>query len=233
MEKIKAFFKTDEAYREQLGRYDKADGVLAIAYFILFMAVYYIMGRIMLATGIYLGVPCNIFLALIPIGIVLLRKQKLSSLGLTGGKIKQAILFSVSVGLLYFVILGILPGILSGAEINKISAILYHIFYYFVIIGFVEEIAFRGFIQTRIYGLIQNDAAAVLITAVLFALMHIPFQMAVHQMGFFSYLSIFVMNMPFLILWHIVFNFIHRKFNSIYGNTICHGFMDMCSGVFL
>lgn len=233
MEKIKNFFKTDESYREQLDKYDKLDSMLAILYFVLFMAAYYFMGCIMREKGIYLGLYCNAVLALVPIGIVLLRKQKLSSLGLTGGKIKQAVLFSGVLGVLFLAIGGILPGVLAGAELNQLTVILYNIFYYFIIIGLVEEIAFRGFIQTRIYGLIKNDIAAVLVTAVMFALMHIPFQMAVYQMGPGQYfMTVFLGNMPFLILWHIVFNFMQRKFNSIYGNTVFHGFMDLCTGLF-
>jgi len=233
LRKIKNFFKTDERYREQLDEYDKLDGLLAILYFVLFMAAYYFMGCMMQKSGIYLGLYCNIVLALLSIGVVLLRKQKLSSLGLTGGKIKQAVLFSGVLGVLFLAAGGILPGVLAGAKFNQLTVILYNIFYYFIIIGLVEEIAFRGFIQTRIYGLIKNDIAAVLVTAVMFALIHIPFQMAVHQMNFGQYfMTVFIGNMPFLLLWHIVFNFMQRKFNSVYGNTILHGFMDLCSGLF-
>lgn len=229
MEKIKTFFKTDAQYNAQLNTYDKTDGIFAILYFALFMAVYYIMGLVMTNTGIYLGLPCNLLLALLPIVYVLLRHQKLSSLGLTGGKIRQAVLFGGILGLIFFAVGGILPGITSGARLRDVTAILYNIFYYFVIIGLVEEIAFRGFIQTRLYGLIKNDIAAVLVGAIMFALMHIPFQLAAHQMNFAGLLA----NAPFLIFWHIFFNFLHRKFNSIYGNTLFHGFMDLCSGIFL
>lgn len=229
MEKIRAFFKADTQYKAQLNTYDKTDGIFAILYFILFMAAYYIMGLVLANTGIYLGIPCNVVLALLPVVYVLLRRQPLSSLGLTGGRIRQAILFAGILGLIFFTAGGILPGITSDARLRSVSSILYNIFYYFIIIGLVEEIAFRGFIQTRIYGLIKNDIAAVLVGAVMFALMHIPFRLAAHQLNFAGFLA----NAPFLIFWHIFFNFLHRKFNSIYGNTVFHGFMDLCSGIFL
>lgn len=229
-EKIRNFFRIDERYqyRTQLDAYDRTDGIFALLYFALFMIVYYIMGLILTTTGVYLGLPCNLFLGLLPVVYALLRKQKLSSLGLTGGKILPAVSFCGTLGLVYLIVAGILPGILSGAQPGSAADILYNIFYYFIIIGLVEEIAFRGFIQTRIYGLIKNDVAAVLVTAVMFALMHLPFQLAGHQMRFLD----FLVNVPFLIFWHIFFNFLHRRFNSIYGNTIFHGFMDLCSGIF-
>lgn len=228
MDKFRTFFKSDAQYKAQLCTYDKTDGIFAILYFALFMAAYYIMGLVMTNTGIYLGIPCNVILALLPIVYVLLRRQKLSSLGLTGGRIRQAIFWGSILGLIIFVG-GIIPDVTSGARLLDAAKILYHVFYYFIIIGLVEEIAFRGFIQTRIYGLIKNDVAAVLVSAVMFALMHIPFQLAAHQMNFAGFLA----NAPFLIFWHIFFNFLHRKFNSIYGNTIFHGFMDLCSGIFM
>lgn len=232
-QKIKRFFKTDEAYNDDLKKYTKTDGMIAILYYLVFMITYYLMGRVYAEKQIYLGIVCNIGLAILSILLVLIRKQKLRTLGLTLRKQKQAVIFGTVLGLILVFVNNVIPAILSGSQFTRISNLLYNTFYYFIIIAFVEEIAFRGFIQTRIYGLIKNDLIAVIVVSLMFSFMHIPFQMALSATNLVTFLANNVIWLLLLLLWHIIFNFLHRKNNNIITNTIFHGFMDWGSSLFL
>lgn len=232
-QQIKRFFQTDDTYKEDITKYTKVDGIIAVVYYLLFMIAYYIMGRVYAEKQIYLGITFNIGLAVLCIMIVLLRKQKIGTLGLTFKKMKQAVILGVVLGVLIVLTNNVIPGITTECQFNQITKILFDTFYYFVIIAFVEEIAFRGFIQTRIYGLIKNDFIAIIVVSLMFSLMHIPFQMALADTNIPSFISTNVAWLILLFLWHIIFNFLHRKYNCIFTNTIFHGFMDWGNNLFV
>jgi membrane protease YdiL (CAAX protease family) len=165
-------------------------------------------------------------MAILCIVITWLRKQKISTLGLNFKKAKQSIVLGTILGILIVLINNVIPGIISGCHLNQFSQLLYKAFYYFIIIAFVEEITFRGFIQTRIHGLIKNKNMAIIIVALMFSLMHIPFQMAIANTTMLSFVANNAVWLILLFFWHIVFNFLHKKYNCILTNTIFHGFGD-------
>jgi membrane protease YdiL (CAAX protease family) len=191
------------------------------------------MGRVYVEKKIYLGIICNIGIAILCIIIIRLRNQKISTLGLTFKKVKQSITLGMILGTLIVFANNVIPSITSGCSLNQLTQIFYNAFYYFIIIAFVEEIAFRGFIQTRIYGLIKNDILAIITVSLMFSLMHIPFQMAMADTAILSFISGNVTWLILLFFWHIIFNFLHKKYNCIFTNTIFHGFMDWGNSLFI
>ncbi|ROR30398.1 hypothetical protein EDD66_10249 [Mobilisporobacter senegalensis] len=231
-EKMSTIFRGNKNYYEEIKQYNMIDGILAIVLFLFHYVLYYFMGYLYLTRNIYLGEILNMTLVLITIWIVKLRKQKLSSIGITKYMLKQAIIMGCITGFLYLFFGAILPGIIQGRDWNSPLTILNKIFFFFIIIGFVEELIFRGFIQTRLHGLIHNEIGVTVIAGILFSLMHIPFQMALVGMSTFQYIYNNVITLLILIVWHIVFTFLYKKFNSIVTGTLFHGFMDMCSGLF-
>ncbi|WP_426351131.1 CPBP family intramembrane glutamic endopeptidase [Alloiococcus sp. CFN-8] len=232
MGKIRSFFSVDNHYKEEVRNYTRIDGIIAIVYYVFLMVAYFSMGQILLKKQIYLGVVVNLLLVLVCILIVLLRKQKLSSLGITKEKLKNSIILGSFLGGLFLVFNGIIPVLFSKRELISADMVLYNIFYYFVIIGFVEELIFRGFIQTRLYGIIKNDFLAIIIAGVMFSLMHIPFQMSLVNMRLFQYFSENILQLIILVGWHVFFNFLYKKYNSIFTGTIVHGFMNFSSNLF-
>lgn len=90
----------------------------------------------------------------------------------------------------------------------------------------MEELAFRGYLQTRMYGLIKRDGLAIIVVAFMFSIMHIPFQMAVNNKNVLEFISGNITLLIFTFIYHVVFNMIHRKYNNIAGNTLFHGFMN-------
>jgi uncharacterized protein len=224
--RIKQFFAVDSNYNESTSEYTKTDGIIAVIYYLNLMFSYYFMGRVYVEQGIYLGIICNIVLVVICIGLVLVRRQKINSLGLSYKKLKQSLLLGLVLGLFFILFNNIIPGIAGDYHFAQISKILYNIFYYFVIIAFMEELAFRGYLQTRMYGLIKRDGLATIVVAFMFSIMHIPFQMAVNNKNVLEFISGNITLLIFTFIYHVVFNMIHRKYNNIAGNTLFHGFMN-------
>ncbi len=232
MGKIRSFFSVDNHYKEEAKNYTRIDGFICAVYYAIFMITYYFMGKLYLSKKIYLGTGINLLLALICILIVLLRKQKLSSLGITKYKLKSSIILGSFLGILFVVFNGIIPALFSKAELISADMLLYNIFYFFIVIGFVEELIFRGFIQTRLYGIIKNDFLAIIIAGVMFSFMHIPFQMSLVNMSFFQYFSENILQLIIYVVWHVLFNFLYKKYNSIFTGTILHGFVNFSSSLF-
>jgi membrane protease YdiL (CAAX protease family) len=217
---IKRFFSTDSSYKEQIAHYDKIDGMLALALYAVLMVAYYFMGILFVQKNLYLGVPINLLMIVLCIVLVLIRKQRLNSIGVTAKNVGRALLIGMVFGILFSLAMNVIPSILTGGKVITLSAALYNIFYYFVVIALSEEIVFRGYIQTRIYGLIKHDILAIFITAFLFYAMHLPFQMVAYGM------QINIVNMVTMIALHFVMNFLYRKYNSLAAPTIFHGLLD-------
>lgn len=217
---IKQFFSTDKSYKEMISRYTKTDGVLAIALYVFLMVSYYFMGLLFVQKQIYLGIPVNLLFIIICIVLVLSRKQKLASVGITLKNIKKALLTGALLGIIFSFFMNVLPNILAGGKIITHNQALHNIFYYFIVISLSEEVVFRGYIQTRIYGLIKNDILAVIVAGLLFYAMHLPFQMPVNGM------QINLINMAIMVVLHILMNFLYRKYNSLAAPTVFHGLLD-------
>lgn len=229
---IKSFFITDKSYKEDVLNYVKVDAYIALIFYVFFMIMYYFMGRVYAERQIYLGVWINIILTVICLIIIKVRKQKLSSVGFTMYKMKKSLILGSVLGVMLLITSSILPNLLAGNRMIGVKEFLYNIFYYFIIIGLVEELIFRGYIQTRMYGLINKRTPAILITAVLFMLMHIPFQMGNSNMGLFEFIANNAIWLLITAVWHVVFDFLYRKYNNILAGTIFHGFMNFGNSLF-
>jgi membrane protease YdiL (CAAX protease family) len=132
----------------------------------------------------------------------------------------------VVLGIILSLIICVLPDILSGGKIISANQALYNIFYYFIIISLTEEVIFRGYIQTRLYGLIKNDNLVVFVTGFLCYTMHLPYQVPVNGM------QINLINMVFMVAMHFMMNFIYRRYNSLAGPTVFHGLLDWGGNLF-
>ena len=217
---INKFFSTNDDYKVMLSHYTKTDGLLAVTMYVLLMILYYFLGVLFIQKQIYLGIPVNLLLIVACIILVLMRKQKLASIGFTLKNIGKSLVTGTVLGVIFSFFMNVLPSILSGGKLISFNQALYNIFYYFIIISLTEEVIFRGYIQTRIYGLIKNDRLAVTVTGFLFYTMHLPFQMPVNGM------QINLINMIVIVALHFVMNAIYRKYNSLAGPTVFHGILD-------
>lgn len=218
-------------YEGMNARYTRFDGALALGFYLLLLGIYAFDGLLLLRTGLHLGIWTNLFLTLLCIALVLLRRQGLASIGFTKKRLASSLLCGFGFGLLLFLVF-ISPQLFAKRPLADTRTIFYNLFYYFFIIGLSEEIIFRGYIQTRIHAFFRSDKAATVVGALLFGLMHIPFQAASRGMSLPAFLQSnwSMVLIPFL--WHFVLNFLYRKFNSIAAPTILHGFMNFSTSIF-
>ncbi len=222
----------DENYKQTVSQYTKYDAICAIGIYLGVMVSYYVMGILYSKYNMYLGVHVNIAIGILCVVLVLARKQKLSSIGFTTNNLKRSVLIGSGLGLC-ITLINVVPNMVVHSQFVSIGRFVYNTFYYFIVIALVEEIIFRGYIQTRIYGLIKNNVLAVLVSGILFMTMHIPYQMGAAQMDLVTFI---LNNFVWLLLtfgWHVVFNFLYAKNNSIVAPAVFHGFLDWSGYLFL
>lgn len=228
---LKNYFKTDEAYREQVRDYGKKDAVMALAFWGVVMGIYYFMGQIYAFKGLYMGIPVNIGLASLCMAWVVLRKEKISTIGFTKNKAIKSFALGGVLGAL-IVIGNSATNIILGRSLASIQTVTIYFVYYLVAISLVEEIIFRGYIQTRIYGLIKKPLFAIILGGILFMLVHIPFRMCCAKMCLLAYVQQNYMTITFTCIWHVVFDFLYRRYNSIYAPSLFHGLLDWANCLF-
>lgn len=76
------------------------------------------------------------------------------------------------------------------------------------------------------YGVVRNMYIDILLSAVLFVLMHFPFRMAAYNMSFFE-LAANVHYMIDLFVTSLILSFIRIKSDSLYGAIILHWISDL------
>ena len=111
--------------------------------------------------------------------------------------------------------------IISGADFIEIKDIT-KLVIYFLTVALCEEIVFRGYIGTRLYGLIKNQYLVIMITGILFITMHFPYRMIAYRM---TIVDLTINNIGWILdlfLTHIVLSLIYMKTNSLYGSIIPH-----------
>lgn len=85
---------------------------------------------------------------------------------------------------------------------------------------------FRGYIGTRLFGLIKNVYVATVLTGLLFVLMHFPFRMVAYHMTFIELATNYTYMMD-LFVTHLILSFIRIKSDSLYGAILPHWISDL------
>jgi membrane protease YdiL (CAAX protease family) len=225
-------------YIEEAKVFQSIDILLALIVFVVLFVSYFFLGRFfynlgddltnVLLNGFQFG-HIILILALIVI-ICLLRKQTLSSIGITNKNIKRSSLIGLIISVVIFLFFGIMSNWQSNYNLPKS---LLTLLYFFFIIALPEELIFRGFIGKRLYGVIKNKLVAIIITGILFTLIHLPFQIAYNGLTISEYFSSSAVNLIFVFLLHFVFHYMYAKYNNIAMPTIVHTIWDFAQKIFL
>lgn len=166
------------------------------------------------------GMVFNLSMAAVTVLFVKIRKEKLSSVGLLGGKWKQSCLAGlVLAAILFFT--NCLSNILGGAKLIGAGDIVKSVMYYLTV-ALCEELVFRGYIGTRLYGFSSSRLLVIIMSGILFTVMHFPYRMIAYGM---SFSDLTIHNMGWLLdlfITHIVLAFIYMKTDSLYGSIIPH-----------
>ena len=217
----------NQEYNDNLQKYDKKDGMLAILLFAIIIIMYALIGILYKNNSFIkdnikiIGCLFNLLLIIVTIIFVKLRKQGLETIGLKG-RWKLSIILGGVLSLFYFYC-NCLDHLINGEKLISITSILF-LMVYFLLVAICEEFVFRGFIGTRLNGLIKNKYIVVLITGLLFVIMHFPYRMTAANMSLSDFDIGWLIN---LFIFHLVMSFIYMKTNSIYGSIIPHWISDL------
>ncbi len=223
---IKALCANRE-YNDNLKTYDKKDGMLAVLLFAIIIIMYALLGILYKNNSFIkdnikiIGCLFNLLLIIVTIIFVKLRKQGLETIGLKG-RWKLSIILGGVLSLFYFYC-NCLDHLINGEKLISITSILF-LMVYFLLVATCEEFVFRGFIGTRLNGLIKNKYIVVLITGLLFVIMHFPYRMTAANMSLSDFDIGWLIN---LFIFHLIMSFIYMKTNSIYGSIIPHWISDL------
>lgn len=232
-----------------VGSYNKMDGILALVFFSFYMTFLYLYGWLMFQTNVMkdmskifpnsyvLFFSVRLLMSVIPIlpifFILSFRKQTLASIGFRFKKV----LLSIGFGIMGAIIL-------NGSDILKYmndfssyphhgNDLMFELFDTFICVAFVEEIAFRGYIQTRMLGLIRNKYVAILVVGFMFALIHIPFQYQRIQfdlqldISLMDYIIAAYPSLLFYVVMHVVFVYLYTRNYELIAPTVTHALRNL------
>lgn len=119
-------------------------------------------------------------IALIPIIIMLVNKDKLVDYGFSKDKIIFQIIVGVLIGIAMSIILTLIPHLFgfgeyvdNGRRYKYLWQFIYEFFYCIFAIGLVEEFVFRGFVYKKLKSISQKDMVAIIGSSVLFGIFHL------------------------------------------------------------
>ena len=217
----------NQEYNDNLRKYNKKDGMLAILLFAIIIIMYTLLGILYKNNSFIkdnikiIGCLFNLLLIIVTILFVKLRKQRLETIGLKG-RWKLSIILGGVLSLFYFYC-NCLDHLINGEKLISITSILF-LMVYFLLVAICEEFVFRGFIGTRLNGLIKNKYIVIIVTGILFVVMHFPYRMTAANMSLSDFDIGWLIN---LFIFHLVMNYIYMKTNSIYGSIIPHWISDL------
>lgn len=219
--------KSNKEYNDNIKKYDKKDGMLAILLFVITIIMYALLGILYKNNSFIkdnikiIGCLFNFLLIIVTIIFVKLRKQGLETIGLKG-KWKLSIILGGVLSLFYFYC-NCLDHLINGEKLISITSILF-LMIYFLLVSVCEELVFRGYIGTRLNGLIKNKYIVIIVTGLLFVVMHFPYRMTAANMSLSDFDIGWLIN---LFIFHLIMSFIYMKTNSIYGSIIPHWISDL------
>ena len=228
---------------------NKVDGILVIIYFCFSRIYSYFHGWIRYRTDLLnnltgiienssiqrlvFSIPSFIIYMVPIILIIKFRKQSFETVGITKKNLLKSILLGITFS---FPILlpEVVLGLINNFKLASMDKLIPDFIYMLISISFVEELAFRGFIQSRIRGILKSKWFSILVVGVMFSVSHIPYQMLLHDVNLITYVqeNLFFLAV-FCIIFHIYVLFIYSKTNNILAPTITHALINLTTLIFI
>lgn len=221
---MKKIFEVPDSYRSLVNSFEKVDAFIAIVIFALYcidMALSGILANYISDNEItYIGGVTNLVFVGIVLFILKIRKQGLETIGLRKGNIKLSLIMGITLAVISFFCNCLSNVLIDKQSFIPIKEIMIYILYFFTV-GLAEEVMFRGYIETRLHGYTKRIYLDILLTGVLFMLMHFPFRIVAYNMSFTDLIT----NVPYMLdlfITHLILSFIRIKSDSLYGAIIPH-----------
>lgn len=224
--KMQRLLQPNEEFQEEIKKYKPIDALLAAALFCIICALYGILAflenkyPVIKEKSFIIGSGVNSLMIVFTILLLKIRKEGLSTIGIMGGKWRLSFLIGFLLAAILFYN-NCLSHILAGKNFIDIKEIFRFTLYYLTV-SLCEEIVFRGYIGTRMYGLLRNQYLVIVVSGILFVVMHFPYRMIAYGM---TISDLTINNVGWILdlfITHTVFSFIYIKTKSLYGSIIAH-----------
>lgn len=225
--KLKQLLAANPDYDRGVKQFKPLDGWLAIGLVGLNLTLNFILGVYQRATDIYIGEALSIVTIMAVLGLLAYRRQELPSVGVTRSRFKPSLLLGL-VSAIIICLVVLIPGWLNQRTFVGFSQFIHDGFYYLAAIAFVEELMFRGYVQPRLHALIRRPLLAIAAGGLLSVVSHLPYRLALGD----AMTVDFAISVGFTFIWHLVFNFLYRKHNSLVAPAIGHWFLNWANYFF-
>ncbi len=135
----------------------------------------------------------------------------------------KSLILTIIISLVYIITMMIInhKGFWFNSEI-----ILWLVVIKYIIVGFVEEVVFRGWGYNSLSNIISHKKAMI-ITTILFILLHIPaYFIKLLRFGTFDFIGM-IGQISSVLIWGIVFCWLLKKGKSIWNPIIAHTIYDL------
>lgn len=193
----------------------KSYGIIAVIFYGIYFCGLFLAG-ILYQKGVMSGMNI-IYCALFAVGvlIVLIKDGNIDNLGFGKDKLRINLIISLIIVAITFIVVLVFSNLAFKKLIKQM-------FYYLFYIAAIEEILFRGLIQSYLFGFKLNKYVIFVIGALLFSFMHVPFQMFVHNNVSLHYLVEAIPNLIETFIGHFVYCFIAYKRRDITLSIAVH-----------
>lgn len=210
-------------YKNNLKKYVKKDGLKALIVYCFIMCSAFFQGWLYTTNATVFIL--NLSQILIPLILVTAflcffcyGKKSIKSVGIHSDNIKSSIVLGFIGGFLLLAIQTVLF-IIQGKSVSFTHPSLLN-WMIFLFATFEEEILFRGYIQTRMAGLINSQLVVSIINSILFLSIHYPVRWVVSGIISIGVLStVYIVS---LLLLHFFCDVVYKRTNCLWGSILLH-----------
>ncbi len=215
-----------QEFEKMVRQYTRRDGAKALRVFVIVFSLCVLQGVLYqahLSKAALIGV--NYSIPLINIAVCLLfvifSGESMESIGLNHGHLVQSLCLGALGGLLVAGTVALVRVFFTSMKISSLIPLLHpHTFPLLLVVAAEEEIVFRGYIQTRLYGLIHPRFHGAVADAALFVLIHYPAKwVRLHALSLAVLSPLYAVE---LILLHFACDYVYQQTNSLYGSILLH-----------
>jgi membrane protease YdiL (CAAX protease family) len=157
------------------------------------------------------------------IAVIKIRKETLSSLGITKNNLLKSIITGILISLVYYILI---RSLFKNKLMDITSLKSCILFINYTVVGFSEEIIFRGYLQGRLTSWL-GTIKGLFITSIIFSFFHLPNRLIFGEASFLSA----AMNCILLLPISMLLGYIFIKTKSIFTGSIFHTFNDWIQNV--
>ena len=241
--KKKNIFKVN--FDESVKDFGFKDGIISIFFCFYLMIITCLLGLLLFKSGIcwdsisdfgfrrfvfYLPI---VAIELVPIFIIIkIRKQSIRSIGIKTNKIFKSIFLGIIFSIPYL-ISPIISAVNQGKGILDCKSLIWTFMYIFFENAFTEEIIFRGFIQTRIQGMIRSKWLSIVVVGIMFALLHMPFRIIKSGVPLGKCIINNKIALASNCVLHIYLVYLYTRDNNIISSTVTHTLINLVQVIFI